>query len=286
VAAVAQTMATSTTAPTGPDDLRARVDALAWYHTFDLPGGVVTPGIYDHRSVAAKVPFPDLRGKRCLDVASSDGFWAFEMARRGAASVTSVDLADATRQDWQGPLTRMRIDGGSGRAAEAFGVVRDATGPPVERRDQSVYDLSPDELGTFDFVFMGNVLLHLSDPGRALRAVHGVVGDGGRFLSYEMVLLGLTLLRPRTPMGQLWHTNDARWWTTNMAGHRRLLQAAGFEIERAGGPLFQPFGTHLPAWPSRPFGIRTHGLRATVAYWTFVRRIGAPTSWVLARPIR
>lgn len=268
---------------TTTDDLQARVDSLAWYHSFDLPGGIVTPGIYDHRRVAAKVPFPDLRGKRCLDVVSSDGFWAFEMARRGAASVTSVDLADATRQDWQGPRSGRTLDAGTGRAAEAFAVVRDATGLDVERRDLSVYDLDPADLGTFDFVFMGNILLHLSDPARAVRAVHSVTG--GRFLSYEMVLLGLSLLRPRTPMGQLWHTDDARWWTTNIAGHRRLVHAAGFAIEAAGGPLFQPFGPHLPSRPSRPLGIRTHGLRAVLAYWLFVRRFGAPTSWVLARPV-
>jgi tRNA (mo5U34)-methyltransferase len=263
--------------------LQARVDALDWYHTFELPGGVVTPGIYDHRTAAAKVPFPDLAGKRCLDAASSDGFWAFEMARRGAASVVSLDLADASRQDWQGP--RGDHSAGTGRAAAAFAIVNEATGLGVERLDGSVYDLSPDELGTFDVVFMGNVLLHLSDPARALRAVHSVTD--GVFLSYEMVLLGLSVLRPRTPMAQLWHTDDARWWTTNIAGHRRLVQSAGFEIVAKGGPLLQPFGRHLPAWPGRGgIGVKEHGLRASLAYWLFLRRFGVPTSWVLAEPIR
>jgi SAM-dependent methyltransferase len=266
------------------DELRRAVDALDWYHTFDLPGGIVTPGIYDHRRAARKVPFPDLTGKRCLDAASSDGFWAFEMARRGAASVVSVDLADATRQDWQGPAGRHDIGAGTGRAAAAFAVVNEATGLGVERVDASVYDLSPDELGTFDLVFMGNVLLHLSDPSRALRAV-GSVTDG-QLLSYEMVLLGLSLVRPRTPMARLWHTDDARWWTTNMAGHRRLVQSAGFHLDQVGGPLFQPFGTHLPAWPRHGLGVKEHGLRAALSYWLFLRRFGVPTSWVLASPVR
>jgi SAM-dependent methyltransferase len=263
--------------------LQQRVDEIAWYHTFDLPGGIVTPGIYDHRKVAKKVPFPDLTGKRCLDVASSDGFWAFEMARRGAAEVFSVDLADATRQDWQGVLGRPQHSEGSGRAAEAFGIVKEATGLDVQRRDGSVYELSPDELGTFDFVFMGNVMLHLSDPGRALRAVRSVTG--GQFLSYEMIMLWLTIVRPRTPRGQLWHTDDARWWTPNMAAHRRLVEAAGFEIEQAGGPLFQPFGTRLPSWPPlRGLELRTHGVRAVAGYWLGLRRFGVPTSWVISHP--
>ena len=276
----------SSAAPTPPDDLRALVDGTAWYHTFDLPGGIVTPGIFDHRNVATKVPFPDLTGKRCLDAASSDGFWAFEMARRGATEVVSLDLADATRQDWQGIPPEGLYSGGTGRAAGAFEIVRDATGlHQVERRDGSVYDVNPGDYGTFDFVFMGNILLHLSDPGRAVRAMASVTG--GQFLSYEMILLGMTIVRPFAPTARLWHTDDARWWTPNMAGHKRLVRSGGFEIDKAGGPLFQPFGTHLDAWPSRKVladGIKTHGLRSTLAYWLGVRRFGAPTSWVLAHP--
>ena len=265
--------------------LREQVDSIFWYHTFDLPGGIVTPGIFDHRKVAAKVPFPDLTGLRCLDVASSDGFWAFEMARRGAASVLSVDLSDSRRQDWQGPLHSPR-EHSTGRAQQAFEIVREATGlHNVDRLDSSIYDLSPDDIGMFDFVFMGNIILHLSDPARALRAVHSVTK--GTFLSYEMVLLTMSIMRPRTPRAQLWHTDDARWWTPNMAAHRRLIQAAGFEIEKSGGPLFQPFGKHLQAWPTlRTFGRGEHGLRASLSYWFGVRRVGAPTSWIIARPLR
>ncbi|MDZ7734101.1 MAG: glycosyltransferase [Acidimicrobiia bacterium] len=103
------------------------------------------------------------------------GFFAFELARRGAAEVVSVDLADASRQDWQRPPTDAeKLTQGRGRATQAFEVVRDALGLDVDRVDCSLYDLSPDQLGRFDFVFMGNILLHLADPARALRALpHG-----------------------------------------------------------------------------------------------------------------
>src|ERR1700730_10047735 len=57
-----------------------------WYHTLDLGNGVVTPGFVDHREQVAQHQFPaSLAGKRCLDVATFDGFWAFEMEKRGAA---------------------------------------------------------------------------------------------------------------------------------------------------------------------------------------------------------
>jgi tRNA (mo5U34)-methyltransferase len=265
--------------------LQARVDELDWYHTFELPGGVVTPGYYDLRSAAAKLPMPDVRGLRCLDVASADGFWAFEMKRRGASEVVSVDLSDTTRQDWQGADARGEHRSMSaGRAMAAFELVREATGLWVERRDASVYDIDAADLGTFDVVFMGNILLHLSDPARALRAVHAVTD--GIFVSLEEISLLMTALRPRTPSGQLWHLDEPRWWTPNVAGHRRLVQAAGFEVERSGAPLFQRFGDHLPAWPSGRPNRAEHSWTSQAVYWLFTRRLGCPSSWVHARPIR
>jgi SAM-dependent methyltransferase len=264
-----------------PADLQARVDELDWYHSFDLPGGVTTPGIFDHRKVVAKLPIPaSLAGLRCLDGASSDGFFAFEMARRGAAEVVSVDLADATRQDWQRPPVEASPDRlGSGRAARAFELVREATGLEVERRDLSLYDLAPELVGRFDFVFLGNILLHLSDPARALRALRSVTRPDGSLLSYEAISLPMTVLRPRTPAGQLWHEDHGQWWTPNVAGHRRLLHAGGWEVVDGGGVRFQPFGARMPRWPSRP----PTKLRELV-FWTCTRRVGGATTWALARP--
>src|ERR1051326_1597538 len=66
-------------------DSSDEVRNFAWYHTLELPGGVVTPGMFDTRPAATKIGMPpSLAGKRCLDVGTSDGFWAFEMERRGA----------------------------------------------------------------------------------------------------------------------------------------------------------------------------------------------------------
>src|SRR3546814_2206121 len=98
-------------------------------------------------------------GRCFLYAAPSGGCLAFGLARRGAEEVGSVDLADASRQDWQRrPHDEMKSTRGSGRAATAFDVVRDALGLDVTRVDQSLYDLSPEALGTFDLVFMGNIL--------------------------------------------------------------------------------------------------------------------------------
>jgi tRNA (mo5U34)-methyltransferase len=257
--------------------LAERVAAIPWYHTFDFPGGLSTQGFFDLRGIPARLPIPpDLTGKRCLDVASADGFFAFEMARRGG-DVVSFDLPDTTRQDWQGPpgVNDLRRQS-TGRARQAFEVARDALGLDVERVDGSVYDISPELLGTFDFVFMGNILIHLSDPMRALHAVRSVTD--GTFLSYESISMPLTLLRPMTPTGQLWHTDDARWWTPNWAAHRRLVEAGGFRVHERGRPMLMPLGAMHPRWPD------TFPRRPRLLYhWTFVRQFGVATAWVLAQ---
>lgn len=262
-------------------ELRRRVDDLDWYHTFDLPGGIVTPGLFDHRTVVDRLPIPtSLAGMRCLDAASSDGFFAFELARRGAAEVVSVDLADASRQDWQRPPTDAeKLTQGSGRATQAFEVVRDALGLDVDRVDCSLYDLSPEKLGRFDFVFMGNILLHLADPARALRALRTVTEPTGTLLSFEAISMPLSVLRPRTPVAQLWHEDHGQWWTPNMAGHRRILHAGGWDVTDSGGPLFQPFGSRMRSWPASV----PRRARALV-FWAFTRRFGGATAWALARP--
>jgi tRNA (mo5U34)-methyltransferase len=263
----------------GRPGLEQRVAELEWYHTFDLPGGLATPGLFDHRTVAAKLPIPaSLAGKRCLDVAASDGFWSFELARRGADHVVSVDLSDASKQDFADARPQGDRGSGTGRADQAFELVREATGLDVERIDGSVYELDELGIGTFDYVFMGNILLHLRDPIRALQQVRGVTT--GEFLSFEAVSLPQSILRPFTPTGQFsLDGEENRFWTPNLRGHRRIVEAAGFEIIDSGGPVLQPLGRSWPRWPDR----RPRSLHE-VTFWLFTRQLGAATGWVRARP--
>ena len=74
---------------------------LDWWHTIQLPDGTVTPGWWDLRATAAGMPWPsDLPGMRCLDVGTMDGFWAFEMERRGSqVSYRDVSVYDLRAED-------------------------------------------------------------------------------------------------------------------------------------------------------------------------------------------
>jgi SAM-dependent methyltransferase len=256
---------------------------IAWYHTFELPDGTITKGMFDHRKVAPKLPIPaSLAGLRCLDIAAADGFWSFELARRGAAEVVSVDLPDTSQQDYAAAApqtTGLDSQAGSGRANQAFNYVRDRTGLKVDRVDGSVYGLDQLNLGTFDFVFMGNILLHLRDPFAALQQVLNVVRPQGELFSFEAISLPQTVLRPFTPTGQFSVGEENRFWTPNLRGHRRIIEAAGFDLLASGGPVLQPFGALLPRWPRRP----PRDLHEVV-YWLFTRQFGAASGWVRAQP--
>ncbi len=230
---------------------QARVDALDWYHTIDLAPGLTTPGWFDTRATTGKVPLPaSLAGKRCLDVGTWDGFWAFEMERRGAESVTAIDILDEARWDWP-PELRAR-DQGAGlefvrefkQQGVAFELAHEIIGSKVDRIDMSVYDLSPEAVGTFDFVFLGSLLLHLRDPVRALDAMRSVVA--GEAVIADTVDLVSSKLRPRTPTARLEGVGRPWWWIPNRAGLHQMVRSAGFEILEA-TPLYI-----LPTGPNHP----------------------------------
>jgi tRNA (mo5U34)-methyltransferase len=227
---------------------------LRWYHTIELPGGAVTPGYFDTRRAAAVVPLPSsLRGKRCLDVGTYDGFWAFEMERRGAAEVVAIDVLDPRRWDWPAdtkPDAVAAIGGPKEQSLGAFSVARDALGSAVERLDLSVYELSPDVVGTFDVVYCGSLGLHLRDPVGALRAIRSVCRE---LLVYEdAVDVALSRWRRRTPAARFDGRGRPWWWTFNEAGLVRVAECAGFEA------IGEPVRFDLPYGAGGPEGSDPH----------------------------
>src|SRR5436309_881934 len=132
------------------EDLQRRVaEHPGWYHTIDLSPEVTTPGFCDLRPFAPDALPQSLAGKRCLDVGTFDGFWAFQMEARDAAEVFALDLPDGTQADWP-PNTREEnlaesqatgLQWGSG-----FKLAHEALGSQVRRVEGNVYDLTPDWL--------------------------------------------------------------------------------------------------------------------------------------------
>ena len=132
----------------------------------------------------------------------------------------------------------------------AFDIAHRALGSRVERRDLSVYDLDRADVGEFDFVFVGTILLHLRNPVDALAAVRGVMRDDGRLMSNDAVSVPLTLLRPRQPTAEIMMVRQKPyWWIPNRAGRLQVVTAAGFDVEDGGGPYLMRYGA---GWEQPP----------------------------------
>ncbi len=224
-----------------------------WYHTVDLPDGLVTPGQYDFRNSLDAFPFPsDMHGMRVLDVGSATGFFAFEFVRRGA-DVVSVELPSLEKLDrFPGQTVEQSLDKirrmlGHQAAGEAgdrpkysaqqmylyllegpFEFCRKQLGVAVNRCYSSVYDLTPANAGgTFDLVFLGDVLLHTLNPLVALAALAP--------LCRKTLVLSQTI--PEAPEGQAamlyvggdsLDSDEVSWWLPNKPCMAALLKKFGF----------------------------------------------------------
>ena len=160
--------------PNRPDD--PRLDG--WYHTIDLGNGLISRGVYDHRPIVNCYGLPDsLCGKTVLDVGTADGFWAFEMERRGADRVVAIDIACYGDFDW---LPQIRAKMGLAlevRGQTRFNIAHALRRSRVEYMICSVYELSPETVGVFDVVFCGSLLLHLQNPIKALVNIRSVTKE-------------------------------------------------------------------------------------------------------------
>src|SRR5580698_9568586 len=142
----------------------AEVSRYYWYHTIDLGGGLITPGLYDYRETVRDFDFPkDMRGKTVLDVGSATGFFAFEFERRGArvVSVELPSLRDLDRfpgQDTESSLRKIETMAFANRGYSErdlywyllegpFRFCRERLRSRVERCYSTVYDLTVERTG-------------------------------------------------------------------------------------------------------------------------------------------
>ena len=225
--------------------LSERVASLPWYHTIELPGGVVTPGRYDHRPLVPHYGIPDdLAGKTVLDIGPWDGFWSFEFERRGA-NVTALDIGHLSDTDLpRAQQIALAESGLDQRLGGGFELAREALGSSVERRVSNVYALNSDEFGTYDFVHFSDVLQHLERPTEALRAVRSVTG--GRL----MVVIGFDpALGDGSVVRYLGGWEDATWWIPSLRVAGQWIIDAGYtDLKVVSTYRISHIGTDLGVW--------------------------------------
>jgi len=211
-------------------DLATRIAAVPnWYHRIELAPGVVTPGIHDDTVRNLQIlndlglP-PDCKGARVLDLGARDGFYTFEMERRGA-EVVAVDYAS--------------------REATGYDLVAEVFRSQARYIRANVYDLRVADLGAFDIVLCLGLLYHLRDPLLALDTLRplcshlfyletqiidaGVLMNDGTFpalnaLSPALVDVPLMQYFPRDVLSH----DITNHWAPNMTCMRALLSDADF----------------------------------------------------------
>jgi tRNA (mo5U34)-methyltransferase len=205
-------------------DLAESVRRLDWYHTIELGPGVVTEGVYDLRPYVHRYGLPErMDGMRALDVGTFDGFWAFEMERRGA-EVVAIDVEDDRYFDW--PASRRPVQFTMREQGAGFEIAKRALGSSVDRRLSSVYDATPERLGTFDLVFCGSVLIHLRDQVLALERIAALCT--GTFVSVEAYDRWLSLLPFAAARYRALRESSVVFWEPNLRAWREMLTTAGF----------------------------------------------------------
>lgn len=129
--------------------------SLNYYHVIDLPDGTYTPGVNDQRDQPAYLGLADvdLSGKRTLDVAALDGFWAFWSENRGAEHVLAIDVDKYENYDWgiEGPPDTVSELAHQDKAS-VFWHLKEKMNSKVERKTKSIYELDEKSDGSFDLM--------------------------------------------------------------------------------------------------------------------------------------
>jgi tRNA (mo5U34)-methyltransferase len=211
--------------------LLAEARSMRWYHTLELVPGVLTEGWFDLRAHTGRYGLPErMDGLRALDVGTWDGFWAFEMERRGA-DVVAIDLDDERDLDW--PPRRTPDTFPEQPRGRGFAIAHALRGSTVERHNLSVYEATPERLGHFDFVLCASVIMHLRDQFGALERIAELCT--GTFLSVEEYD-PLTSLLPFPAARYLAdREKSVVFWLPSIRAWQRMLWSVGFDrVERRG----------------------------------------------------
>jgi tRNA (mo5U34)-methyltransferase len=220
-----------------------------WFHSIDLGGGVVTPGIKSADQLAHELDrmcLPDLHGSTVLDIGAWDGYFSFACERAGASRVValdhyswSVDWPAAIRyvqhctkenlpiQPWHEVPSVWRPWRLPGR--RNFETAHEALKSRVEPVVGDIATVPTNRLGTFDVVLFLGVLYHLEDPLGVLRRVAEVTAGLAIIETEAIAIHG----HDERALFEFFPTDEragdpTNWWAPTEQGLRGLCRAAGF----------------------------------------------------------
>jgi SAM-dependent methyltransferase len=219
-------------APVHVDEL----EQCKFYHTFDLPTIGLVKGQWDLREKTDNyLGNMDFKGKTCLDVGAASGFLSFEMEKRGGI-VTSFDADDASRFSFlpfkdslymtDRELKFKHVNKWLNKLKNSYWLAHRLLRSNAKVFYGDVYNI-PTELGRFDIVMVGQIMIHLRDPVLALTSISNVCNNT-LIISEGMYDTDDTVAK--------FHARDVSkgpewlWWQYSRGLWKEILAIMGFEV--------------------------------------------------------
>lgn len=189
-----------------------------WHQQIEVCPGLVTPGTSNSDGLLRSLMnlgFPeDCRELRILDLGCRDGFFSFELERRGA-SVVPMDYAEPSCTE--------------------FPIAARLLGSSLEYVVENVYFLSPTEYGFFDHVLFLGLLYHLRNPMLALDRVRSVLKSDGTMWLETQLATDSAVLESSAPLWQFFPRDElngdsTNMWGPNMAGLEKVVEECEFKV--------------------------------------------------------
>lgn len=224
-----------------------------WYHSMDLANSESVIGDWDLRGKFREYTGGlDFRGTNVLDVGTASGFLAFEAEKAGAASVVSLDMPPDG--DWDVvPYARDAMDGDVEQKLirhlrdvdrckrtsihnlrQGFYYAHTINRSSVRLYESSVYSIGED-IGLFDVAIVGSILLHLTDPFKALHKILSVTKSkvviSDLYYGHLEMMMSHRPLVEFVPNPQAKYPNELAWWRLSVPAITMMLDVLGFECQ-------------------------------------------------------
>lgn len=209
----------------------------AFYHTMDLPIIGEVKGEWDLRkNIDTYLGNAEFIGKTCLDVGTASGFLSFEMEKRGGI-VTSFDADDACRYSMlpfrnslyntDHNLWSQQTNEWLTRLHNSYWYAHRLLNKNAKVFYGDIYNI-PLELGYFDIVMVGQVMIHLRDPILALISISKLCKD--------ILILAEGMIDSDDTYAKFDARADAGgpewlWWKYTRGMWKEILAILGFEIK-------------------------------------------------------
>tara|TARA_B100001123_G_C15171273_1_gene971496 strand:+ start:54 stop:815 length:762 start_codon:yes stop_codon:yes gene_type:complete len=220
-------------------------EKIEWFHTMDI-NGYTTKGLCDWRPYKKYFFLEKSKNQTVLDIGAGDGFFSFEMEKLGAKVVATEIESQFERDNYKFGIENLKSKH-SLTKGYSFNLVKKHLKSDVKLITSNIYNLDKDLDSKFDIIFCSDVIMHLTDPVKAITKIcdvskkYIIIGNpinhislrGKGFISAIKNLpkyLALKLLNNDPFILFQGHTNRNIFWLPSFQGIVSMLRSCGFEL--------------------------------------------------------